>query len=113
MKLSVCRCYEMANNEQSQQGIRDTNKGLPMAAHYNQADHSIIDFSLPQQRQTDTYICGFNHELGYLSKYAFLHIDTYICGFNRDLGFLTCTLLAHNCTLLWKLDQVSTTTTFE
>ena len=34
-----------AKNEQSPKSIRDNHKGLPVAVHYNQTDHSIHDLS--------------------------------------------------------------------
>ena len=43
-------------------GIRDNHKGLPVAVHYNQTDHSINDLScvilseVSQQRQTDSFM---------------------------------------------------------
>ena len=81
-------CLQMNNHKKS---IRDNHKGLPVAVHYNQADHSINDlscvilsgnFTTTADRQLyeqkliqrfDTYKCGLNRDLGFLSKYAFFN----------------------------------------
>ena len=78
----------MNNHKKS---IQDNHKGLPVAVHYNQADHSINDlscvilsgnFTTTADRQLyeqkliqrfDTYKCGLNRDLGFLSKYAFFN----------------------------------------
>ena len=78
-------------NEKSKKSIRDNHKGLPVAVHYNQTDHSINDrscvilsgnFTTTADRQLyeqkliqrfDTYKCGLNRDFGFLSKYAFFN----------------------------------------
>ena len=78
----------MNNHKKS---IRDNHKGFPVAVHYNQADHSINDlscvilsgnFTTTADRQLyeqkliqrfDTYKCGLNRDLGFLSKYPFFN----------------------------------------
>ena len=79
----------MKNHKKS---IRDNHKGLPVAVHYNQADHSINDLScvilsgnfttadiqLYEQKliqRFETYKCGLNRDLGFLSMYAFLNMS--------------------------------------
>ena len=71
--------------------FRYNHKSLPVAVHYNQTDHSINDlscvilsgnFTTTADRQLyeqkliqrfDTYKCGLNRDLGFLSKYAFIN----------------------------------------
>ena len=59
-------------NEQQQKSIHDNHKGLPVAVHYNQADHSINDLSYVILNGNFTII----HKL-----------NTYKRGLNRDFGF--------------------------
>ena len=71
------------------ESIRDNHKGLPVAVHYNQADHSFngiscvilngnltttADRQLYEQKliqRLDTYKCGLNRDFCFLYKYAF------------------------------------------
>ena len=78
----------MNNHKKS---IRDHHKGLPVAVHYNQADHSINDLSyvilsgnstttadrqLYEQKLSQKFnTCkfGLNRDFGFLSKYTFFN----------------------------------------
>ena len=76
--------------------IRDNHKGLLVAVHCNQADHSINDIScamlngiftttadiqLYEQKliqRFDSNKCGLNRDLGFLSKYFFQMVIAFL-----------------------------------
>ena len=87
----------MNNHKKS---IRDNHKCQPVAVHYNQTDHSCVilsghfttmaDRQLSEQKliqRVDTYKCGRNRFLGFLSKYAFFSNSLYFF----HIALKTCT----------------------
>ena len=89
-----------AKNELSQKSILDSHKGIPVAKHYDQAKHFInspscvildgnitttADRQFYEQKlihKFETYKCGLNRDMGFLSKYTFfrqsLHFSLYL-----------------------------------